>query len=138
MHKLTMGERLHFLSKKAIADISGFWVSSIVIDKDGNEFEGVNVEYEIPTNSLCAERVAIVNAFTKGVKMGDIKEVHVYAQNTNLPNKVFKVTPCGACRQAILEASKGEAKVFMYDANGDAEEKTIRELLPFAFEGVEK
>ncbi len=138
MYKLTMKERLHFLTKKAIADISGFRVASIIIDKNGNEFEGINVEYEVPTNSLCAERNAITTAFTTGVKMGDIREVHVYAQNSNLPESIFKVSPCGACRQAILEASKGEAKVFMYDANGDIEETTIRDLLPFAFEGVEK
>ncbi len=138
MHTLTMLERLQHLTRKAVAPISGFLVSSIVIDKDGREFTGVNVEYEIPTNSICAERNALSTAFTNGVKMGDIREVHVYAKNTHKDEASFIVTPCGACRQAILEASTCEGKVFMYNDNGDVEEQTISELLPCAFKGVEK
>ncbi len=138
MHTLTMKERLQHLTRKAVADISGFLVSSIVITKDGQEFTGVNVEYEVPTNSICAERNAISTAFTNGVRMGDIKEVHVYAYNTHNPSEEYIVPPCGVCRQAILEASKGEAKVFMYNAKGDVKEMTIAELLPFSFNGVEK
>ncbi len=138
MHKLTMLERLQFLTKKAIADKSGFLVTSIVIDKDGNEYQGVNVEYEIPTNSICAERNALTTSFTHGVRMGDIKEVHVYAYNTHRQLESYKVTPCGACRQAILEASKGEAKVYMYGDDGEVEEAYITELLPSAFNGVDK
>ncbi len=138
MHKLTMTERLKFLTKKAIAEQSGFLVSSIVIDKNDNEYLGVNIEYEVPTNSICAERNALTTSFTNGVKMGDIKEVHVYAYNTHKPDEDFIVSPCGACRQAILEASKGEAKVFMYNGKGEVKEMTISELVPFAFTGVEK
>ncbi len=138
MHTLTTLERLQFLTKKAIAPMSGFLVSSIVVDKDGKEYTGINVEYEIPTNSICAERNAISTAFTNGVRMGDIKEVHVYAYNTHTKDKSLMVTPCGACRQAILEASNCQAKVFMYNGNGDVEETTISELMPKAFKGVEK
>ncbi len=138
MHELTMLERLQFLTKKAIADKSGFLVASIVIDKEGKEYKGVNIEYEIPTNSLCAERNALLSSFTNGVRMGEIKEVHVYAYNTHKHSSSYIVTPCGACRQAILEASRGEAKVFMYNDDGEVKETPIRELLPSAFDGVER
>ncbi len=137
MHKLTMLERLMFLTKKAEASISGFYVSSIIIDKEGNEYEGVNVEYEVPTNSICAERNAITTAITNGMRIGDLSEVHVYARNSHAQDELYIVSPCGACRQAILEASKGGAKVFMYNEKGDVKEMTISELLPFSFDGVE-
>ncbi len=138
MHKLTMFERLVFLTKKAIAPNSGFLVASIVIDKDGNEYSGINVEYEVPVNALCAERNAITTAFTNGVRMGEIKEVHVVAVNTNVDDKDYTVTPCGACRQAILEASNSEANVFMYNLKGEVTQMTINELLPGGFTGVDK
>lgn len=138
MHKLTLFEKLNHLTRKSISPLSNFAVSSIVIDANGNEYNGVNIEYEIPTNSICAERNAIINALTNGAKMGEIAEVHILAMNKNNPEKVFTITPCGVCRQAILEASNCEAKVFMYNQNGEVTIKTIRELLPDAFEGVDK
>ncbi len=139
MHTLTIHEKLIFLTKKAVADKSGFLVASIIIDKNGMEHHGVNVEYEIPTNSICAERNALSNAFTNGVKMGEIKEVHIIAHNTHKPDdEDYIITPCGACRQAIFEASNGEAKVFMYNKKGEVRELNINELLPGAFSGVDK
>ncbi len=137
MHELTMLEKLIFLTKKAEAEISGFYVSSIVIDEKGNEHQGVNVEYEVPTNSLCAERNAITTAITNGMRIGELKEVHVFARNSHKVDPSFMVSPCGACRQAILEASKGEAKVIMYNENGETREMSIKELVPFSFDGVE-
>lgn len=138
MHTLTMSERLTQLTKKASAKDSGFLVASIVIDKDGNEYKGVNIEYEVPTNSICAERNAISTAITNGVRFGEIAEVHVIAYNTNVTNEDYFVPPCGACRQAIFEVSNGEAKVFLYNLKGESKETTIRDLLPLAFEGVDK
>lgn len=138
MHKLTMVERLTFLTKKAVAHKSNFLVASIIVDKDGVEHQGVNIEYEIPTNSLCAERNAITTAFTSGVRLGDIREVHVLAKNLNIDQPDLIVTPCGACRQAILEASAGKAVVHMYSLNGEVDTKTIEQLLPGAFHGVDR
>ncbi len=138
MHKLTIHERLVFLLKKASADQSKFLVSSIIVTKDGQEHNGVNVEYEIPTNSLCAERNAITTAVTTGMKLGDVAEVHIIARNLNKEDEESFTPPCGACRQAIFEASNGEAKVFLYNFKGDVKEFTITELIPEAFTGVER
>lgn len=138
MHKLNMSERLQQLTKKAIAPLSGFLVASIVIDKNGNEYKGVNIEYEVPTNSICAERNALLTAFTNGVRMGEILEVHIIAYDTNNPNEDFVVTPCGACRQAINEASNKAANVFMYNLKGDVKSMSISDLLPASFDGVGK
>ncbi len=138
MHKLSISERLIFLAKKASANQSNFHVSSIIVDKDGNEYSGVNLEYEIPTNSICAERNAISTAITEGMKLGDVREVHVLAVNNNKIDEDYFITPCGACRQAILEASEQSAKVFMYNMKGEVKEASITELLPGAFAKVEK
>lgn len=130
-----MLDRLKGLLKNALTPSSNFKVASIIIDQNGNEFEGVNIEYAIPTNSLCAERNAISTALSKGFKIGDLREVHIYAESGNKPNPDLFTPPCGACRQAIVEASNGEAKIYLYNSKGEVKEYTIDELLPFAFTG---
>ena len=137
MYKLSMIERLKLLNKKANATKSNFLVSAILIDNKGNEYLGANVEYEIPTNSLCAERVALVNALTTNMEMGDLKEVHILGKKRQDQDNELFTSPCGACRQAIYEASKGKAKIFLYNLNNEIKEYSIDELLPKAFSGSE-
>lgn len=137
MHKFTILEKLNNLSKNAKADDSNFHVSSIIFDSDGNEFSGVNVEYIIPSNSICAERNAISTGITKGMKIGNLTEVHILGKNINSINKELFTAPCGLCRQAIFEASNGKCKIFLYNLNNDIKEYTIKELLPLAFSGKE-
>lgn len=132
-----MLERLKELLNKTYVPSSNFKVASIIIDNNGNEHEGVNLEYAIPTNSICAERNAISTAITNGMKFGDLKEVHVYAESMNNFDPELFTPPCGACRQAILEASNGNAKVFLYNSKGEVKESTIKDLLPLAFTGGE-
>lgn len=130
-----MFEKLKQLQENALATDSNFHVASIIVDEAGNIYEGVNVEYVIPSNAICAERNAISTAITKGFKFGTLKEVHVYGESKNNFNPDSFTTPCGACRQAIVEASNCKAKVFLYNSKGEIKEYSIEELLPLAFTG---
>ncbi len=76
--------------------------------------------------TICAERVALAKAISEGAR--EIKRVAVIA-DTHLP-----VPPCGACRQMILELCGREAEVVMANLRGDAESRTISELLPAPFD----
>ncbi len=131
-----MFEELKKLLENANASYSNFKVSSIIIDKQNNKYNGVNLEFAIPTNSICAERNAITSAITDGMKMGDLREVHILAKGLKMDLNKF-TPPCGVCRQLILETSNSQAKVFLYNLNGDRKEFTISELLPEAFSGAE-
>lgn len=136
MYTLKMSERLHNIAKKNNnATKSNFKVASIVLDRDNNEHKGINIEYEIPTNSICAERNAISTALSNGMKMGDLKEVHILAI-TKEKNEF--TPPCGLCRQAIYEASNGNADVYLYNIDNEMKKYTIKDLLPLPFEGPEK
>lgn len=137
MHKLTMNEKLIFLSKSAKANRSNFLVASIIKDVNGTEWTGANVEYAIPTNGICAERNAISTALTSGMNFGDLAEVHILGRRQEDPNTKAFTPPCGVCRQAIFEASNGKAKVFLYNMEDEVKEFDINELLPFAFNGEE-
>ncbi len=130
-----MINKLKKLIPNALATNSQFRVSSIIVDAKGNEYEGINVEYAIPSNAICAERNAISSALTQGFEMGSLKEVHIYAESGTQFNEKSFTPPCGACRQAIVEASKTQAKVFLYNSLGEVKEYTISELMPEAFDG---
>lgn len=137
MHKLTLKDKLISLTKNSKAKNSNFLVSSIIIDKNGKEYKGVNIEYSIPTNSICAERNALSNALSTSLNFGDLKEIHIFGRKLIKPNKKYFVFPCGSCRQAIYEASNGEAIIFLYNMNDEIKEYSIKELLPDAFTGEE-
>ena len=132
-----MFEKLNKLLNSSQAKYSDFFVASIILDKNNNEYKGVNIEYDVPTNSICAERNAIANAFTNGMKFGELKEVHILGKKTKKPNKDLFVFPCGVCRQAIIEASASNAMVFIYDLNGNVKSYKINDLVPHAFTGKE-
>jgi len=132
-----MFEELKLLIKNAKAKYSNFCVASIIVDKDNNKYSGVNIEYDVPTNSICAERNAIANAFTNGMQPGDLKEVHVLGMNKTNSDEDMFVPPCGICRQAIVEISNYEAEIFLYNLKGESKKYSIMDLLPEAFTGKE-
>ena len=113
------------------APYSGFNVSSIVVSKSGEHFNGVNVESVAYPTTMCAERTAIFSAIASGVKRGEIKEVHILARNVE--KNFIAAFPCGSCRQVIAEQSNNKAKVYIYSSQEDILEHTISELLPYAF-----
>ena len=91
-----MYERLKQLLNNSYSPYYHFPVSAIVNTKDGNTFEGVNVENANGT-SICAERHAIGSAIAKGYKKGDFDSIYVMLSNGEFG------TPCFACRQVLLE-----------------------------------
>lgn len=112
--------------KNAYVPYSKFPVSAIVIDGDGNEYAGVNVENAGYPLSTCAERNAITTAVTNGLK--NIKYIFVTA-NTDKP-----VSPCGACRQIISEFSTKDTIIVL--GCSKSEEYMVYDmegLLPYFF-----
>lgn len=130
-----MIKKLKKLIPNALAPNSNFRVTSIIVDEKRNEYEGVNVEYAIPTNAICAERNAISSALTLGMEMGTLREVHIYAESGNNFNEKLFTPPCGACRQAIVEASNSNCKIFLYNSLEEVKEYEIKSLIPDAFKG---
>lgn len=122
-------------TKTSYSPYSGFQVGATLLLDDGTMCTGSNQENVAYPSGLCAERTTI------------------FAAAANNPGKKFKklaiaaftrgefvekpVSPCGACRQAILEYEKlgGEpievllvGKEKVYKING------IRDLLPLCFD----
>ena len=122
-----MKEKLLELHKNSYVPISHFPVSACVVTKDGREFYGVNVEDASTRAGTCAERAAIFNAITAGVKKEDFREIHVMVASGKVG------MPCFVCRQMISEMFSEDANVFCYSTNGEAVRHTVRELCPYPF-----
>jgi cytidine deaminase len=112
--------------------LSGFPVSAILVMKDGTEVSGINIESEIPSTSVCAERSAIICAINAGYEENDFKEFHILGGNESS----FIISPCGTCRQFIFEVNSNII-VYMYNKNGKIKIAKIGELLPLAFKNKE-
>ena len=122
-----MIEKLLELHQNSYVPISNFPVSACVVTKDGREFYGVNVEDASTRAGTCAERTAIFNAITAGVKKEDFLELHVMVSSGKVG------MPCFVCRQMISEVYSKDAKVYCYSINGDVIEHTVAELCPYPF-----
>ena len=73
----------------------------------------------------CAERTAIFKAVSEGYR--DFECLAVYG-DTKEP-----ISPCGACRQVMVEFLKSDSKVILIAEDKSTVEMTVGELLPYSF-----
>ena len=65
---------------------------------------------------MCAERVAMFNAYMSGVEYDDIVALAVVA-DTDTP-----VAPCGACRQVMAELLPRNTIIYLANLKGEIKE----------------
>ena len=111
---------------KAYAPYSKFQVGSAVLTENDSIFTGCNIENVSLGLSICAERVAIFKAISSGCK--SIKAIAIIC-DTEEP-----CSPCGACRQVMVEFSP-DMKVIMVNLENKFKIVKARELLPDFFQG---
>lgn len=113
--------------ERAYAPYSGFRVGSALLDKQGRVHYGCNVENAAfgPTN--CAERTALFRAIADGNAPFGFAALAVVG-DTEGP-----ISPCGICRQVMIELCSPDMPVYMANLKGDIEETTVGKLLPGAF-----
>ncbi|MDD4800450.1 MAG: cytidine deaminase, partial [Proteiniphilum sp.] len=106
-------------TQRAYAPYSGFRVGAAVLLDNGEIVSGNNQENAAYPSGLCAERTTIFfanSAFpNEKVVAIAIAAFHKGAFTTDV------ITPCGACRQVLLETEKrfkSPIKVLMYSEKG--------------------
>lgn len=109
----------------AYASYSHFKVGACVRTPEGHLFSGCNVENTCFSVIQCAEATALGNMVTAGFQK--VSEVLIISSSP-----VF-CPPCGACRQRIVEFADPDTRIYMCNAAGEKEVKTIGELLPLHF-----
>ncbi len=109
---------------KAYVPYSNFQVGAAVQIASGTIFHGCNIENSSYGATVCAERVALANAYVHGER--DIAAIAIVA-DTNVP-----CPPCGICRQVIVELA-GDIDVALANLRGEVRILKSSELLPEAF-----
>jgi len=111
---------------RSYSPYSKFPVGAALLDVDGAIHVGTNVENLSFGLTLCAERAALVSAVAGGARR--FTAVAIIADSRT------PVTPCGACRQVLVEF--GDIAVRSFNLEGDYFDALLSELLPRASEGI--
>lgn len=112
-------------AENAYVPYSRFRVGAALLTKDGQIFQGCNIENASFGLTNCAERTAIFKAVSEGYR--DFECLAVYGDTQN------SISPCGACRQVMVEFLKSDSKVILIAEDNSTVEMTVGELLPYSF-----
>lgn len=127
-------EQAKLATNNAYANYSKFYVGAALLLADGSVVIGANQENAAFPSGLCAERSAIFAAQSQRPEQA-IVAMAVAARN----EKGFlsqPITPCGACRQVVLEMEdryKQPVCILLYGESRIFELSSIKDLLPLSF-----
>jgi cytidine deaminase len=116
------------------ANYSHFYVGAALLLENGEIMIGANQENAAFPSGLCAERTAIFAAQANHPEL-KITTLAIAARNENGLLK-SPITPCGACRQVILEIEdryKSPVRILLYGTEGVYIIKSVKDLLPLCF-----
>ena len=118
----------------AYAHYSRFYVGAALRLENGKMVIGANQENAAFPSGLCAERTAVFAA-QANYPDSPIETLAIAGRNEKgvLPNPI---TPCGACRQVILEIedrNKKPIKILLYGTQKIYCVRSVKDLLPLSF-----
>ena len=127
-------EKAKEATNNSYAPYSHFFVGAAVRLNDGTEFVGCNQENAAYPATVCGERTAIFAAQAHCPQV-PIRLLAIAARNEAgfTPDPV---SPCGVCRQVILETEERfqqPVRILLYGTNGVYVVESIRQLLPLCF-----
>lgn len=119
--------RAQAVRRFAHAPYSKFLVGVAVLDAHGGIHVGCNVENVSYPEGICAESNAIGSMVAAGGKK--ISRMAVAGGTADAE----VCTPCGGCRQRILEFADARTRIILLGASGQLEVVTMADLLPEPF-----
>ena len=122
-------------TSRAYAPYSHFRVGAALLLNNGVEIMGCNQENAAFPATLCAERSAI---FAAGAQYPDVPilTLAIAARTPNGELQEEPVSPCGTCRQVIIETEtrfKHPVRLLLYGRNKIYVIDSIRQLMPLSF-----
>ncbi len=107
---------------------SEFPVGAALLTADGEVVHGCNVENISYGLTNCAERSALFSAISQGCAPRSFTAMAIYAP------KVELISPCGACRQVLLELMAPGCSIVCQGSDpAQTRVWTLEQLLPGAF-----
>jgi len=121
-------------TEKSYAPYSKFNVGAAVLFENGEAVGGNNQENAAYPSGLCAERVAM---FYANAQHPDTKPIAIAIAAKNADGFLkTPISPCGACRQVLLETEMRygkKIKILLYGTEEIYMINSVQDLLPFAF-----
>jgi len=115
------------VSEHAHSPYSGVQVGAAVIDTAGRIHVGCNLENASFGLTQCAERNALGAAVAAGAEPGSLRELAIYARG------FARLSPCGACRQVMIELMAKDAVVHCLSDDGTRTSWALGQLFPDPF-----
>jgi cytidine deaminase len=117
-------------SEASYSPYSQFPVGAALLLASGEILHGCNVENASFGLTICAERTALVSWIAQAKQADAIVAIAVYGAKT--PH--HHITPCGACRQSLVEFCGEDTVLVFRDAQGVLVQKPVVDFLPDRFE----
>jgi cytidine deaminase len=111
--------------ERAYVPYSSFSVGACLVTNEDELILAGNIENASYGLSNCAERTAFFKAISEGKY--NFKAL-IISGETEEP-----ISPCGACRQVMVEFCSSDMPVILIGKNRVRKETTVGELLPYAF-----
>ena len=120
-------------AKRAYAPYSHFQVGAAILLDDGAIIEGNNQENVAYPSGLCAERVAL---FAAGASFPEkpVKALAIVAITDGIIRP--SISPCGACRQVMLETEQRygyPVRILLCGQDETVIVQSAQDLLPISF-----
>ncbi len=122
-------------TQRSYAPYSHFCVGAAILLDNGEIITGSNQENAAYPSGICAERTACFYAHSQYPE-ARFKAIAIAARDTSGNEVAAPISPCGACRQSLLEyetLAKGDVKVLLAGAKEIYILNSIKSLLPLAF-----
>jgi cytidine deaminase len=122
-------------TNRSYAPYSNFSVGAAILLKNGTTIMGCNQENAAFPSGICAERSAI---FAAGAQYPDqpVIMLAIAARNEKGELQEEPVSPCGPCRQVIIETEtryKQPVRILLYGKKYIYVVDGIRQLMPLSF-----
>ena len=121
--------------EKAYAPYSKFKVGAALLLEDGQIIQGNNQENIAYPSGLCAERIALFHANAQFPEIA-VELICIVAKGDLMPISQL-ISPCGACRQVMLESENRQNKpiriILVNQDNRTICIDSVQNLLPFGF-----
>ncbi len=131
--ELRLVEEAREATRQSYAPYSDFHVGAAVLLEEGTIVTGSNQENAAYPSGLCAERVALFHA---GHQYPDVPVVALAIAAVTKGHPVESISPCGACRQVLLEAEQRcgkPMKVLLCGTKEVVVAESAESLLPLCF-----
>jgi len=123
-------------TSRSYAPYSHFSVGASVELEDGTILSGSNQENAAYPSGLCAERTAVFYANSRYPDLA-VRRLCIAARDTEGNFTARPISPCGACRQVLLETEQRAGhpiEVLLYGTQGTYCLRSIKDLLPLSFD----